>query len=146
LSPRLAAVSGFKDATAVSVEHSVFPRSFARFPQRRVNNLWIARIDQHIARADVLIVIKNFFECFSPIERSINAAFFVRPIGMTDYGNKDAVWIFWIDGQLRDLLTVAQSEMRPRLSGVSRFINAVADRKVRPMQSFTAANVNDVRI
>jgi hypothetical protein len=46
---------------------------------------------------------------------------------MTGYGHKDAVCIFWIDRQLRDLLTIAQSEMHPRFSGVSRFINAVAD-------------------
>jgi len=65
---------------------------------------------------------------------------------MTGYGHKDAIRIFWIDSQLRDLLTVAQSEMRPRLACVSRFINAVADRKIRPMQSFAAADVNHVRV
>ncbi len=41
--------------------------------------------------------------------------------------NKDAVRIFWIDSQLRNLLTITQSEMRPSLAGVSRFINAIAD-------------------
>ncbi len=46
----------------------------------------------------------------------------------------------------RDLLTIAQSEMRPRLSGISRFVNAVANRKIRAMQPFAAANANDVRI
>src|SRR4029077_3350254 len=109
----------FKNAPAVSVEHSVFPGAFARFPQRRVNNLRTARIDEHIARADVLIAIQNFFERFAAIERSINAAFFVGPVRMTGYGHKDAIRIFWIDSQLRDLLTVAQSEMRPRLTCVS---------------------------
>ena len=46
---------------------------------------------------------------------------------MTGYGNKDPVRIFRIDRQLRDLLTIAQSEMRPRFSGISRFVNTVAD-------------------
>ena len=108
-------------------ERSVFPRSFARFPQRSVNNLRITRIDHHIARTDVLIAIKHFFKRFAAVERSINAAFFVRPIWMTGYGNKNSVRIFWIDSQLRDLLTVGQSQMLPRCSGISRFINAVAD-------------------
>src|SRR5205823_6016074 len=48
--------------------------------------------------------------------------------------------------QVRDLLTVAQSQMGPRLAGIDRFVNSIADRKVRPMQSFTAAGVNDIRI
>ena len=65
---------------------------------------------------------------------------------MTGYGNKEPVRIFWIDRQLRNLLTIAQPDMRPRFSGVSGFINAVADRKIRPMQSFTAADVDNVRI
>ena len=44
---------------------------------------------------------------------------------MTGYGHKYPVRIFWIDRQLRDLLTITQSEMRPGLAGVSRFINAI---------------------
>jgi len=32
---------------------------------------------------------------------------------MTGYRHKDAIRIFWINRQLRDLLTIAQSEMRP---------------------------------
>src|SRR5207248_4060942 len=31
-------------------------------------------------------------------------------------------------------------------SDLSRFVNAIPDRKIRPMQSFTAADVNNVRI
>ena len=46
---------------------------------------------------------------------------------MAGYGYKDAVRIFWIDRQLWDLLTIAQSEMGPGLAGISRFVNAVTD-------------------
>ena len=46
---------------------------------------------------------------------------------MAGYGNKDAVRSFWIDCQLRDLLTIAQSQMHPSLSGIRRFVNTVAD-------------------
>ena len=46
---------------------------------------------------------------------------------MTGYGHKDAVRILRIDRQLRDLLTITQSEMRPCLSSISRFMNAITD-------------------
>src|SRR5438045_80110 len=36
--------------------------------------------------------------------------------------------------------------MRPRFSPVSGFVDSVADRQVRPMQSFAAADVDHVRI
>ena len=65
---------------------------------------------------------------------------------MPGHSHEKSVGIFWIDSQLRDLLTVAQSQMRPRFAGIDRFVDSIADRKIRPMQSFTAADVNDVRI
>ena len=46
---------------------------------------------------------------------------------MTGNGDKNSLGIFWIDSQLWDLLTVAQSEIRPRLAGIGRFINTVAN-------------------
>src|SRR5205814_6021081 len=119
-------------------------RSFARFPQRRVNDVRIAWIDLHIACADVLVAMQNLFECFAAIERSINAPFCVRPVRMTGYRNENAIGFFWIDRELRDLLTIAQSEMHPGLAGVDRFINAVPNRQVRAMQSFAASDINDI--
>ena len=127
MSPGLAAIDRLENATAIAVEHAVLPRAFARFPQSRVNNLRIARIDLHVARAGVFIAIQNAFEIFPAIERSIKAAFFVRSVGMTGHRDENALCIFWIDSELRDLLTVAQTEMRPRLSGIDRFVNPVAD-------------------
>jgi hypothetical protein len=127
LAPCLTAIDRFENASSIAVEDAIFPWSFTRFPKCSVNNGRIVRIDLHIARADVLIAVQHLFECFAAIDRSINTAFFVRPVRMTGYGNKDPVRIFWIDRQLRDLLPVKQSEMRPRFSSVSRFINAITD-------------------
>src|SRR5581483_8568092 len=61
---------------------------------------------------------KELFECFAAIERAINTAFFVRPVGVTRHGHENAIRIFWIDSDLRDLLTVPQSQMCPCLAGV----------------------------
>src|SRR5262245_28618528 len=65
---------------------------------------------------------------------------------MPGHSHEKPVGIFRIDSQLRDLLTIAQSQMRPRLASISRFVNSVADRKIWPMQSFTAPDVNNIRI
>src|SRR5207248_8983152 len=77
---------------------------------------------------------------------SEHTALLVRPVRMPGHGHEKSVGILWIHSQLRDLLTVAQSQMGPRLASIDRFVNSIADRKVRPMQSFTAAGVNDIRI
>src|SRR4029079_11416432 len=103
---------------------AIFQRSLTRLPQRSINDFRVARIDLHIAPADVLIAIKKPFKCFATIDRSLNPALLVRPVWMTGYRYKDAIRIFWINRQLRDLLTVAPPEMRPRFSGVGRFVNS----------------------
>src|SRR5260370_39207954 len=36
--------------------------------------------------------------------------------------------------------------MRPGFSRISRFVNAVTNRQIRPMQPFAAAHINDLRI
>ena len=106
----------------------------------------MTRIDLHVAGANVFIAVKHLLECFTAIERSKHTALLVRPVWMPSHGHEKPVGIFRVDSELRDLLTVAQSQMRPRLASISRFVNAIPDRKIRAMQSFTAADVNDVRI
>ena len=59
--------------------------------------------------------------------------------------DEKVVRILRIDRDLRDLLAVAQAEMRPGFAGIGRFVNAVADRKIRAMQTFAAADIDDVR-
>ena len=90
--------------------------------------------------------MQNVFESFSAIERSINAALRIWPVGMPRNRHENALRIFWIDSQLRNLLAIVQSQMRPRFAGINRFINAVTDRKIRPMHSFVAADIHNVRI
>ena len=65
---------------------------------------------------------------------------------MTEDGDEDAIWIARIDGDHGDLLTVAEPKMRPRLSGVARFVDAVTGGEIGTLQSLAAAYVDDVRI
>ena len=61
-------------------------------------------------------------------------------------GDEQPISIARVDRELRDLLPITQSQMRPRFSRVSRFVDAVANGQIRTVQTFAAANVNHVRI
>ena len=65
---------------------------------------------------------------------------------MAEHRDEQPAWIARIDSNLRNLLPVAKAEVRPRLSGVRGFVNPVAYRKVRTLQTFAAPDVNNVRI
>ena len=65
---------------------------------------------------------------------------------MTGDSNEESIRISRIDRDLRNLLSIAQSQMRPGFSRVGRFVNAVADGKIGSMQTFAAADINDIRI
>src|SRR2546423_56911 len=60
--------------------------------------------------------------------------------------NQYVVGVARVDGDLRDLLAIAQAEMRPRFTCVSGFVNAITDREIGTVQSFTAADVNHIRV
>ena len=65
---------------------------------------------------------------------------------MSEHGDEQPVRIARVDDDLRDLLAVAQAQMRPRRAGVGGLVDAVAGGEVRPLQAFAAADVDDVRI
>src|SRR5436305_9981102 len=65
---------------------------------------------------------------------------------MPGHRGKYLIGIAGIDGELRNLLAVAQAEVRPGLARVGRFVNAVANRQVRPMQPLTAADIDNIGI
>jgi hypothetical protein len=65
---------------------------------------------------------------------------------MAEDGDEEAIRIPRIDLDAGDLLAVAQAEMRPRLSGVGGLVHAVADRQIRALQPFAAADINDVGV
>ena len=97
--------------------------------------------------ADVFVLIENFLKGFAAVGGTENAAFGVGAVGMALGGDENTVGIFGIDEDRGDLLGVAEIfEMRPRFSGVGGFVDAVARGKIGALQSFAAADVNDVGV
>ena len=88
----------------------------------------------------------TFSKRLAAVGRAEDAALRVRAVRMAEHRDEDAVGIARIDGDLRDLLAVAQAEVRPGLAGVGGLVDAVADGEVGALQAFAAADVDDVRV
>ena len=144
--PCRTAVSRLEDPAVGAVPGAVFPWSLPLLPHRGVDDVGVGGIDVDVLAAGVGVLEQDALECLAAVGGPEDAALFVGTVGMTERGDEEAIRIPRVDGNLRDLLRVAQSEVRPRRAGVRRFVDAVADRKVRPRQPFTTSDVQDVRI
>src|SRR6266513_1438095 len=65
---------------------------------------------------------------------------------MAEDRDENPVLVARIDNDAADLLSVAEAEVTPCLAGIGGFVDAVAGRKVRPLNSFSAPDINHVRI
>src|SRR5215469_13811337 len=65
---------------------------------------------------------------------------------MPSDSDQQFVGITRINGNLRNLLRIAQAKVRPGLAAVRGLVDAVANRQIRPMQPLPAADINRVRI
>src|SRR5262249_41069394 len=99
-----------------------------------------------VLAAGVHVPEEHALEAAAAVCRPEDAALLIWPVRMPERGDKQAIRVLRIDRDLRNLLGVAKPEMRPRRSGVSGFVHAVADREVGPGQASPAADINDFRI
>src|ERR1700749_4425761 len=66
---------------------------------------------------------------------------------MSRHRNEDLVRVLRIDGDLSDLLPVAQArQMGPCLARIGGLVHTVTGGKVGPLQSFAASDIPDVRV
>ena len=65
---------------------------------------------------------------------------------MAESSNVDRVRVLWVDAQSTDLLRFCQSNMRPGVTRVGRFVDAVAVRGISADIPFAHAGVNHVRV
>jgi hypothetical protein len=65
---------------------------------------------------------------------------------MSHRGHEHDVRIRWVDDDAADLLNVGKADMLPGAPAVRRLEDSVPDAEVRPVQSFPAADVDDVRV
>src|SRR5580658_93055 len=145
--PGLPSVRRFKkSSTRPVVLISVFPRTEPQLPKPRINYIWIRGIDLHVRAANVFTFGKHPLPILPAVRRQINSALFIRSIRMTKRRCKNAVRVARIDGERRNSLTIAKTEMRPRFAPIAGFVNSVTNGEIGPRQPFTARNINDVGV
>src|SRR4051794_17523729 len=103
----------------------------------------MGRINLDIGAAGIFILVENLAERLASVGGGKDPALFVRPVGVTGDCDKEAIRVLRIHCDLRDLLCVPKSKMGPGCAGIPGFVNAVANREIRSMQSFAAPDVND---
>ena len=144
--PRLAAVRRLVEAAAGSRELAVLPRPLPCLPERRVDDVGILRIESHVRRAGVGIAIEDLKERVAAVRRLEDPALLVRSVGVAEHGDEQPVRVAGIDDDLRDLLPVAEAEVRPRPAAVPRAVDPVARREVGPLHPLAAADVDHVGV
>src|SRR5207248_3053692 len=75
-----------------------------------------------------------------------DSALRIRTVRMSEDCDEEAIRIARIDDDRGDLLAVVEAEVLPRFAGVGGFVDAVAGGEIGTLQTFAAANVDDVRI
>src|SRR5260221_13733098 len=114
----LAAVGGFEDSALRSTRYEC-PRRAVRVPYSCVNNFRIRWIENEVECAGRIAAEENFLPRLSAIDRFENAALGIRPERVTERRHVNDVRIFRIDSHPPDLLAFRESDVRPRLAGVS---------------------------
>src|SRR5262249_51448174 len=67
-------------------------------------------------------------------------------VRMTEHSDEEPVRVSRIDNDLGNLLTVAQTQMRPRFACIRGLVDAVTHGEIGTLQALAAADVNDVWI
>ena len=80
------------------------------------------------------------------IRSFVDATFFVRIERLTDCRNPDDVVIGWVDFDGTNVAGLAQSNMRPRLPAVDRFVHAFANDYVAAKTIRPCADIHDVGV
>src|SRR5690348_489406 len=144
--PSRPAVRRLEKAARCSSPFTVLPRSLLRLPERRINYLGIRRIELYIGAAGVFIFEEHFFEGLAPVRRAENSALLICSIGMAENSYEESIRVARIDGQLRNLLAVAQAKMSPSFAGIRRLVDSVSRGEVRALQPFAAPHVDNIGI
>src|SRR5260370_27046379 len=128
LMPSGATVGGFVETTSWSgVAAAGRPRRTARSPQAGEDYLRVAGIENEVHAADVFILVENFLEGLTAVERPESTALRLRTVGMPLGGDEEAIGVVGVDDDGCDLLRVAQSEMLPDAPRIGRLVDTVAD-------------------
>ena len=146
LPPRRAAVGGLVEPGSRPLKDAVFPRGLSRFPEHGVDRVRVVRRELQVRATRVLVLGEHLFKRQAAVRGAVDPSLGVRSIGVAEDRDKQPLGVPRIDDDARDLLPVAEAEVRPGRAGVRGLVDAVAGGEVGALQSFAGADVDDVRV
>ncbi len=111
-----------------------------------VDDAGIRRIDLDVGAAGIRVEVEHLRPGPAAVGRLEEAALLVRAPLVTERGDVGDVRVSRVDADARDPLGVGEAEMRPRLAGVGRPIDAVAERHAVARIALARAYPHDVAI
>ena len=129
---------------AVSV--AVLPGTLPRRPEDRIDLVGICRIESEIDRSRVLVLVEDLPPGLPAVGRAEHAALRIGAVGVPQHGDEEALRVARVHQDRPDLAAVGKPHVTPALPGVGGLVDAVADRKIGPLQAFAAPDVDHVRI
>jgi hypothetical protein len=146
LSPGRPAVGRLEDPHAGVAESLALDEALLLGPQRRIEDIRVARVEQDFVGAGVVVLEQHLLEGASAVGGSKHTALGVGPVRVTEDGDEEPVGVARIDGDGRDHLAVAQAEMLPGASGVGGLVDPVADGEIRTDDARSSPDVDDARV
>ena len=118
-------IAGAIQAAARATAREV-PRLPARLPERGIDDLRVVRIEGHVDRAGLLVLIEDPGPGLAAIGGAVHAAFGVWTEGMPEGCHQHDVRVGRVDDQRANLAAVLEPDIAPGLAAVDRLVDAVA--------------------
>ena len=146
LRPGRSAVGRFEDAHPRVPESLTLDEALLLRPERCVEDIRIARVEQHFVGAGVVVFEQHLREGPSAIGGAKHAALGVRAVRVTQHRDEEPIGVAGIHGDRRDHLAVAQAEVLPRASGVCGLVDPVADGQIGTDDARPGPDVDDAGV
>ncbi len=145
LRPVCAGVVRLVEAAARTAAREL-PWNALRLPQRGIYRFCVVRVDRHINTAGVRVDEQYLAPRFPAISRLEDTAFCVRFENMTHCRHVDDIGIVRIDRDAFRDMCVGESGIRPRFSGIGRFVQTGAAVEIDTNRGVASSGVDDVHI
>ena len=145
LRPRLAGVLRLPDASlGTAADH--LPHAAAPLVRRRVDDVGVLWIEDDVADAGVVADVQHLRPGRAGVGRLVEAALAARRPERPLCGDVDDVRVARVDEDLAEVLGFLQPHPLPRLAGVGRLVDAVAEVRAALAGVFTGPEPHHVRV
>src|SRR6202140_5220363 len=123
--PREPAIRRFVETGARAAAREI-PRLTAHLPEGREHDVWVLRVECHVDRSGVLILVQHLRPGPSTVGAAEYAALFVGTERVTQPRDQHDVGVLRMDDHGADVPRIAQPHVLPGATRVNRFVYAVA--------------------